>query len=210
VIGWRWLNEWTRVGNARTTDDEGWSYAVDFGAADFHATKAAIDFARKRKWIRTRTSVRSQFGVEYGDCDLEKVDGYEHRIPSVLVELRTWLINERGLEQEGIFRVSPDAGEADQARESLNEKNLVHGGDVHIASYLIKDFFGKLPTPLLTGISTAAGDPLTKGGAGPNEAGEVIKTIAEPCIAITNHLTYFIHNHSLTDAHEWYAMVCVE
>lgn len=136
---------------------------------------------RKRKWIRTRTSVRSQFGVVYADNDLEKVDGYEQRIPSVLVELRAWLLTERGLEQEGIFRVSPDQGEAERARESLNDKNLQHSGDVHIASYLIKDWFGKLPHPLLADLSTAAGDPLTQGGVGANEAGDVIKTIAEPC-----------------------------
>lgn len=181
MSGWRWLNEWTRVGNTRTTDDEGWSYAVDFGAVDFHATKATIDFVRKRKWIRTRTSVRSQFGVVYAECDLEKVDGYEQRIPSVLVELRAWLLSERGLEQEGIFRVSPDQGEADRAREAINDKNLQHAGDVHIASYLIKDWFGKLPHPLLADLATAAGDPLLMGSAGANEAGEVIKTVAEPC-----------------------------
>jgi len=77
------------------------------------------------------------------------LDGYNDRIPSILVLLAKELRHRNGLEAEGVFRVSAERESLNLARDALN---IGHGMDAvdpssgpHTMSCLIKDWFRSLP-----------------------------------------------------------------
>lgn len=58
--GWVWLDTWM-VEKTNETDDEGWSYAVNFGTIETNAvaTKGMTHFVRRRRFIRRQSYVGS-------------------------------------------------------------------------------------------------------------------------------------------------------
>lgn len=48
---WEWEDIWHVDKHPEFTDDEGWSYAVDF-SSPFHKHQGLFDVVRKRKWVR--------------------------------------------------------------------------------------------------------------------------------------------------------------
>jgi len=48
---WKWSEDW-HVIKGLSTDEEGWEYSTDFAKA-FHRSKGAMDFVRRRKWVRS-------------------------------------------------------------------------------------------------------------------------------------------------------------
>ena len=89
--------------------------------------------------------------------DTLNVNGFA--IPVILVKLYGALKDNGGLEEEGIFRLAPDAVKCDELREALDNdgealERIGKGTDAHILANLIKIWFRRLPIRLLAGISS--------------------------------------------------------
>lgn len=48
---WEWETIWYVDKHPEFNDDDGWSYANDFGG-NFHKAQGTFDVVRRRKWIR--------------------------------------------------------------------------------------------------------------------------------------------------------------
>lgn len=189
--GWRWLGGWKVVvvdlESKHPRDLEGWSYAIDFPAAEWTDAKKTQHFVRRRKWVRRRTNQpdKRQFGVALELAECTEVPGYASPIPTVLVTLRKHLLAGGGLEQVGIFRMECDAGELQKAKDEMNQDAFTGSKDVHVIANLIKLWFRELPSPLLASIENEElpSSPL-HGGDNPSSSlsfvGTVLTTIPEP------------------------------
>lgn len=99
---------------------------------------------------------RPQFGLPPEACETLSVNGFD--IPILLVRLWDALKRHGGLEEEGIFRLAPDAAKCAALREALNTDGdaLERVGaeqDTHVLANLIKIWFRMLPTKLLAGVT---------------------------------------------------------
>jgi hypothetical protein len=73
---WHWIDEWKvdldqrRIG--KKMDSEGWDYAINFSAlnSDPHGIVQPVDYARRRKWIRSRTVLNSLKSGKIPSIDL--------------------------------------------------------------------------------------------------------------------------------------------
>lgn len=97
------------------------------------------------------------------------VDGYNDRIPVILMLLAYELQKSDGLIVEGIFRKSANQIDVDNAKKLFNQGNgidkaipLKSRKNVHIYSALIKDYFRSLPISLLNSLSYNDLETLTK------------------------------------------------
>ena len=93
-----------------------------------------------------------QFGLPPQSLERQQLPGYPARIPSVLVQLRTYLVQQGGLRVEGIFRVACDGDEVVQVKRALNEGRFVSCNDIHVVSSLIKVWYRELPVRVLDGV----------------------------------------------------------
>ncbi len=48
---WEWEDIWHVEKLPEFTDNEGWSYSIDFNSP-FHSAKGMLDAVRRRKWVR--------------------------------------------------------------------------------------------------------------------------------------------------------------
>ena len=83
----------------------------------------------------------SLFGVSVSELE-QKEDavfpGFPHKIPSLLVHLRHYLVDRLGLEEEGIFRRAGDEAETANVKNKLNKGVFKETPDIHAVSNLIK------------------------------------------------------------------------
>lgn len=97
-----------------------------------------------------------QFGVELRGLPLSTVEGYENKIPSVLVMMRRYLSRTReAIDQVGIFRLAPDKEECSTVKELINHGKFDSCNDVNIVATLIKVWFREFPRGLYNSIPDA-------------------------------------------------------
>lgn len=82
-----------------------------------------------------------------------EITGYERPIPSVLVQMESYLVTHGGMDVEGIFRLAPNSEECALIKRQLDEGTFEELGavckDINCMSNLIKVFFRDLPEKVL-------------------------------------------------------------
>ncbi|XP_061852433.1 rho GTPase-activating protein 21 isoform X3 [Colius striatus] len=105
-----------------------------------------------RKTFEKKPSAGGTFGVRLDDCPPAHTNKY---IP-LIVDICCKLVEERGLEYTGIYRVPGNNAAISSMQEELNKGMTdidVHDDkwrDLNVISSLLKSFFRKLPEPLFT------------------------------------------------------------
>eukprot|EP01089_Gocevia_fonbrunei_P003793 TRINITY_DN1373_c0_g1_i3.p1 TRINITY_DN1373_c0_g1~~TRINITY_DN1373_c0_g1_i3.p1 ORF type:complete len:293 (-),score=44.49 TRINITY_DN1373_c0_g1_i3:54-932(-) len=121
-------------------------------------------------------SEKSVFGVNPEELDL--INDNNHEVPSVLVTMKNYLLDNNGLHKEGIFRLSGDEKEIMSVKEKLS-KSQFHGcDDINCIASLIKLWFRELPSSILGDISPATFSSLAL--YGPEDALEIVEKLTAP------------------------------
>ena len=94
----------------------------------------------------------ASIGVPLEDCPTDEFD----KIP-VLIKILVTIVEEKGLEIVGVYRVPGNSAAVANLTEQVNRgiesinMDEPRWGDVNVVSSLLKSFFRKLPDPLFTG-----------------------------------------------------------
>uniref|UniRef100_A0A8D3A0L1 Rho GTPase activating protein 21 n=1 Tax=Scophthalmus maximus TaxID=52904 RepID=A0A8D3A0L1_SCOMX len=106
-----------------------------------------------RKPFERKPSPGVTFGVRLDDCPAAQTNKF---VP-LIVEVCCQLVEERGLEYTGIYRVPGNNAAISNMQEELNNKGMNDidiqddkWRDLNVISSLLKSFFRKLPEPLFT------------------------------------------------------------
>ncbi|RVE58597.1 hypothetical protein OJAV_G00195740 [Oryzias javanicus] len=106
-----------------------------------------------RKPFEKKPSAGVTFGVRLDDCPPAQTNKF---VP-LIVEVCCKLVEERGLEYTGIYRVPGNNAAISNMQEELNNKGVSDidvqddkWKDLNVISSLLKSFFRKLPEPLFT------------------------------------------------------------
>uniref|UniRef100_A0A3Q4AKR1 Uncharacterized protein n=1 Tax=Mola mola TaxID=94237 RepID=A0A3Q4AKR1_MOLML len=106
-----------------------------------------------RKPFEKKPSPGVTFGVKLDDCP----PAQNNKFVPLIVEVCCKLVEERGLEYTGIYRVPGNNAAISNMQEELNNKGMndidIHDDkwrDLNVISSLLKSFFRKLPEPLFT------------------------------------------------------------
>ncbi|XP_060900705.1 rho GTPase-activating protein 21 isoform X1 [Labrus mixtus] len=106
-----------------------------------------------RKPFEKKTPAGVTFGVRLDDCPAAQTN----RFVPLIVEVCCNVVEERGLEYTGIYRVPGNNAAISSMQEELNSKGMTDidvqedkWRDLNVISSLLKSFFRKLPDPLFT------------------------------------------------------------
>ncbi|KAM7275344.1 hypothetical protein ACFE04_017210 [Oxalis oulophora] len=88
------------------------------------------------------------FGVSTESMQLS-YDIRGNSVPTILLLLQKRMYAQRGLQEEGIFRITAENSQEEYVREQLNKGVIPEGVDVHCLAGLIKAWFRELPSGLL-------------------------------------------------------------
>ncbi|XP_019117772.1 rho GTPase-activating protein 21 isoform X2 [Larimichthys crocea] len=106
-----------------------------------------------RKPFEKKTPAGVTFGVRLDDCPPAQIN----RFVPLIVEVCCKVVEERGLEYTGIYRVPGNNAAISNMQEELNSKGMTDidiqedkWRDLNVISSLLKSFFRKLPEPLFT------------------------------------------------------------
>ncbi|KAK2822431.1 hypothetical protein Q5P01_022496 [Channa striata] len=106
-----------------------------------------------RKPFEKKTQAGVTFGVRLDDCPPAQCN----RFVPLIVEVCCKVVEERGLEYTGIYRVPGNNAAISSMQEELNSKGMTDidiqedkWRDLNVISSLLKSFFRKLPEPLFT------------------------------------------------------------
>nr|XP_020451435.1 rho GTPase-activating protein 21-like isoform X3 [Monopterus albus]XP_020451436.1 rho GTPase-activating protein 21-like isoform X3 [Monopterus albus] len=106
-----------------------------------------------RKPFEKKTPAGVTFGVRLEDCPSAQAN----RFVPLIVEVCCKVVEERGLEYTGIYRVPGNNAAISSMQEELNSKGMTDidiqedkWRDLNVISSLLKSFFRKLPEPLFT------------------------------------------------------------
>ncbi|XP_037538147.1 rho GTPase-activating protein 21 isoform X1 [Nematolebias whitei] len=106
-----------------------------------------------RKPFEKKTPAGITFGVRLEDCPPAQTN----TLVPLIVEVCCKLVEERGLEYTGIYRVPGNNAAISSMQEELNSKGMTDidiqedkWRDLNVISSLLKSFFRKLPEPLFT------------------------------------------------------------
>ncbi|XP_072307275.1 rho GTPase-activating protein 21a isoform X2 [Eucyclogobius newberryi] len=106
-----------------------------------------------RKPFEKKPSPGVTFGVRLDDCP----PAHNNKFVPLIVEVCCNLVEERGLEYTGIYRVPGNNAAISNMQEELNNKGMGDidvqddkWRDLNVISSLLKSFFRKLPEPLFT------------------------------------------------------------
>ncbi|XP_038573929.1 rho GTPase-activating protein 21 isoform X2 [Micropterus salmoides] len=106
-----------------------------------------------RKPFEKKTPAGVTFGVRLDDCPASQTN----RFVPLIVEVCCKVVEERGLEYTGIYRVPGNNAAISSMQEELNSKGMTDidiqedkWRDLNVISSLLKSFFRKLPEPLFT------------------------------------------------------------
>eukprot|EP01083_Nonionella_stella_P121944 366570_1 len=97
------------------------------------------------EWLE---SLQKQFGLSPDKVEGVRLPEYHSRIPSVLVQMKEYLIAHGGLNVVGIFRLAPDKFAANDVKKQLNMGTFTNCEDVNCVANLIKVWFRDLPEHL--------------------------------------------------------------
>nr|XP_061795232.1 rho GTPase-activating protein 21-like [Nerophis lumbriciformis] len=106
-----------------------------------------------RKPFEKKTPAGVTFGVRLDDCPPAQIN----RFVPLIVEVCCTVVEDRGLEYTGIYRVPGNNAAISNMQEELNTKGIADidiqedkWRDLNVISSLLKSFFRKLPEPLFT------------------------------------------------------------
>uniref|UniRef100_A0AAQ5Y9A7 Rho GTPase activating protein 21b n=1 Tax=Amphiprion ocellaris TaxID=80972 RepID=A0AAQ5Y9A7_AMPOC len=106
-----------------------------------------------KKPFEKKTPAGITFGVRLDDCP----PAQSNRFVPLIVEVCCKVVEERGLEYTGIYRVPGNNAAISSMQEELNTKGMTDidiqedkWRDLNVISSLLKSFFRKLPEPLFT------------------------------------------------------------
>ncbi|KAL7387107.1 hypothetical protein ABVT39_018461 [Epinephelus coioides] len=106
-----------------------------------------------RKPFEKKTPAGVTFGVRLDDCPPAQTN----RFVPLIVEVCCKVVEERGLEYTGIYRVPGNNAAISSMQEELNSKGMTDidiqedkWRDLNVISSLLKSFFRKLPEPMFT------------------------------------------------------------
>ncbi|XP_028988425.1 rho GTPase-activating protein 21 isoform X3 [Betta splendens] len=106
-----------------------------------------------KKQFEKKTPAGITFGVRLDDCP----PAQSNRFVPLIVEICCKVVEERGLEYTGIYRVPGNNAAISSMQEELNSKGMTDidiqedkWRDLNVISSLLKSFFRKLPEPLFT------------------------------------------------------------
>ncbi|XP_028933958.1 rho GTPase-activating protein 21 isoform X2 [Ornithorhynchus anatinus] len=105
-----------------------------------------------RKTFEKKPTAAATFGVRLDDCP----PAHNNRYIPLIVDICCKLVEERGLEYTGIYRVPGNNAAISNLQEELNKGMVdidIHDEkwrDLNVISSLLKSFFRKLPEPLFT------------------------------------------------------------
>eukprot|EP01006_Ploeotia_vitrea_P026259 TRINITY_DN59233_c0_g1_i2.p1 TRINITY_DN59233_c0_g1~~TRINITY_DN59233_c0_g1_i2.p1 ORF type:complete len:452 (-),score=212.26 TRINITY_DN59233_c0_g1_i2:846-2201(-) len=120
--------------------------------------------------------LQQQFGLPANQVDRTRVDGYTDRIPNVLLLMKDYLVANGGLEVEGIFRLAPDADEANFVKSQLNQGKFERCDDVNCIANLIKVWFRELPVHVLDSVDRQVINECDSD----EQAGEIVQRLEDP------------------------------
>jgi len=132
--------------------------------------------------------IKKQFGVKLSQVEMTQVEGYEGKIPTVLVTMKTYFDKNEGAQADGIFRLAPDGEQCSFVKDQLNKNEFEGCDDIHCIANLIKVFFRDLPGSILAGVNPEEIIECTD----ENKAGEILDALAEPNKSIFQWLLDFI------------------
>ncbi|KAJ8612564.1 hypothetical protein CTAYLR_007194 [Chrysophaeum taylorii] len=121
-------------------------------------------------------TANKQFAVPVGALPRVDVEGYDDKIPSVVVMLARKLDELNGHGTLGIFRVAPDQEDCREAREAIDRGGLWDTQDPHVVATLIKVFFRELPIGLLNWLGDASLAKLARH----EPCADVVSDLADP------------------------------
>jgi hypothetical protein len=116
-----------------------------------HGSGSALSAADQSPSAGT-VAIKGVFGVPLHVCQMSPT----HRLVPLFVDLCTHVVEEKGLENQGIYRISGNSGSINLMIDELNKDpvNLCPDNDkwqdVNVISSLLKLFFRKLPDSLMT------------------------------------------------------------
>ncbi|GMF11502.1 unnamed protein product [Phytophthora lilii] len=102
-----------------------------------HVTYNA-EFARYEGLPAEWRELNHQFGLPLEVVLKREVEGYESKLPAVLVMMKTCFLAHNGARTEGVFRLAPDKQEYSAVKHSINNGTFEDCADVHIMASLIK------------------------------------------------------------------------
>jgi hypothetical protein len=132
------------------------SLVVSFTARDgdldvFVPFEVSVVCGPKMLGVVSARVAKSYFGVNPQKLPVQTLPS-GHLIPKVLVDMRRYLVENGGLDQEGIFRLAADEVEMAEVRRKLNQNRFESCKDINCISTLIKVWFRKLPKQLFGSI----------------------------------------------------------
>lgn len=96
-----------------------------------------------------------KFGVVPNNLPSVHAGDYGSKIPLILVQIKEKIKALGGLDEMGIFRLAPDAGECDHIKSKMNSGGdwIDEKTDVNVFANLLKVWFRDLPRPILNQVS---------------------------------------------------------
>ncbi|KAG6385584.1 hypothetical protein SASPL_154420 [Salvia splendens] len=88
------------------------------------------------------------FGVSTESMQLS-YDPRGNCVPTILLMMQRRLYLQGGLQSEGIFRINPDNGQEEYAREQINNGVIPENINVHCLAGLLKAWFREIPSGIL-------------------------------------------------------------
>ncbi|DBA05075.1 TPA: hypothetical protein N0F65_000763 [Lagenidium giganteum] len=112
------------------------------------------------------------------------VEGYEDRIPAVLVMLQQHFMAKQGYLLPHIFRESPNKADRDQAMREINHGTFSGAShDVRVLADLIKVWFRELPVPILHQVAPDRMEQLARSENAVEELNQMLGSV-ERCVIV--------------------------
>jgi hypothetical protein len=89
------------------------------------------------------------FGQPVSKVACQQIQGYAAPIPTVLLNMKQYLLTHNGLNTVGIFRLAPDQDERRVAMDQVDQGTFEQCDDVNTIATLIKVYVRELPDNLL-------------------------------------------------------------
>jgi len=106
--------------------------------------------------VRTHT-LQGTFGVDPSTLETIYDAGFD--VPSILVEMKNYLLNQDAWRQEGIFRLAGEASDIKYVKQQMNKTKRLDvstNPDINSIANLLKIWYRDLPTPILNELPAEA------------------------------------------------------
>jgi len=106
--------------------------------------------------VRTHT-LHGMFGVDPSTLETVYDAGFD--VPSILVEMKNYLLHQDAWQQEGIFRLAGEASDIKYLKQQMNKAKRLDvstNPDINAIANLLKIWYRDLPTPILNELPAEA------------------------------------------------------